>query len=141
MTHKMPACEDFVIATIRTIRKVRPTQQTPGTAPGVEIRRIWATVRKSYNETDFRAALNILLEDGRLTGIFHHDGHVDRLEAVPEDWTLSAGVYKRVGDYVTSAVLYVTADGLAEKVLKVTERRKREQAKILAKLEPHQNQK
>lgn len=123
------SCEDSVVETIRTSRIMR-RNQTPGTASGIEMHKVWKVVRKTYSEDEFRQALRTMLSTGRIVGWYgsycNNSGRSfkRKLTVAPGDWHATTGVvnfdYQSIGkEHLGTAQLYVTADGLSDELLKL----------------------
>jgi hypothetical protein len=118
-----PTCEDFVIQTIRTIR-IRRTNQTPGTASGVELHKVWKIVSNFYTETEFRAAVKHMLKAQILVGWYssYQNGRTlkIKMEHIPTNWDIKKGqrrsyIYNN-SEWVHTAQLHITEDGLSPSI-------------------------
>ena len=127
----LPSCEDFIIAAIRS-KRIKRVRQTPNTAPGIELHKVWSVAQEFYAENDFRRATNRLLQNGQLVGVKEgaylgsFRSFKDKLTDLPDDWDLAkqqreGTAYKFDETVRVSTVsLYVAADGLSDTVRRVT---------------------
>ena len=131
-TSSLPSCEDFIIAAIRS-KRIKRVRQTPNTAPGIELHKVWSVAQEFYTENDFRRAINRLLQNGQLVGVKRGAflgsrirSFKDKLTDLPDDWDLAmqqreGTCYKWDKTVLVGTVrLYVTADGLSDTVRRVT---------------------
>lgn len=65
MTQKKPACSEFLIASVKKLRK-DPANIKSGTAAGVQLKKVFAIAFELYSVDEIRSTIETLLKSGEL---------------------------------------------------------------------------
>ena len=140
MKQNKPACSDFIIATIREMRR-KPQKNMPGVNSGVGFDRVLSIVRQLYSGKEYKESLVKLMREGSVVavvgssvqGVGYRKLEIDQLPSNPV-------FEKKQCQSFQAPMLYVRADGLPKKIShlvrpSLTLRARAE--KILASLKRH----
>ena len=139
MSSKKPNCQEFILQAIREIRR-NPSNLKPDARAGVKLNRLWDVARNIFTEDEFRHSLNSLLENDivLVTWKVRNQRGKNRYEKATklsmstpletERWHREKPTFHNTDssankvryETVHKIMLYITADGLPEKVKKIS---------------------